>query len=113
MISSQLQLYGIGVELLADLNARGNPVNRDDLENILKTLMERTAMIQGDNLVNLTLKEYLPGVYGELKDQGVLVLQDDGSFKVGPELAQIRQNLSTFIPPQLKRSILGEKKERV
>lgn len=111
MISSQLQLYGIGVELLADLNARGTPVGRDLLESVLKTLMERTAIIQGDNLVNLTLKEYLPGVYGELRDQGVLVLQEDGSFKVGPELEPLRQSLASFIPIQLKRSILGAKKD--
>ena len=110
MISSQLYLYGIGVELLSEMSALGS-VNRELLEVSLKTLIERTAIIQGDNLGNLTIKEYLPGVYSELKDQGILVLDEEGHWQVKSGLSQLRSAMTHFVPIQLRKSIHGILKE--
>ncbi len=110
MISSQLYLYGIGVELLSEMSNLGS-VNRELLEVSLKTLIERTAIIQGDNLVNLIIKEYLPGVYSELKDQGILVLDEEGHWQVKSGLPQLRSSMTHFVPVQLRKSIHGLLKE--
>lgn len=110
MISSQLYLYGIGVELLSEMSNLGS-VNRELLEVSLKTLIERTAIMQGDNLVNLIIKEYLPGVYSELKDQGILVLDEEGHWQVKSGLPQLRSSMTHFVPVQLRKSIHGLLKE--